>query len=390
MKKQSIARFGKTILSLLLAAALLACASCKKAQTANTDGSGETTAAKKEIVPAKVDSIDLEYDEGILKYVRFEKASAHLTTKPRAYLFVFEYTNKQETPSQMQGTFRLNFYQNGVEVDQISGVSNAGEQSDLLDAFFKEALQNGKITFAKLVQLVDDSPVTIYAKHKDEAKHTSQMMEVDLNAPPATEQAATDTATAAAAALNLGDTASTNIIDFRLEKAQFAITADSSYPADPERSVDDYCQPVDNPTLVQRAGIFNASVGTTYVCMTFHVSNKDRGGLNMGGDPGCDWPIGMSVIYKGQRYTVHSFDLNNKTGYQGDGLRLDWSAVSSDGSFYKQHKSTNMILQAGCGATIRTLGVVTMEPDALTDGFELEVSIVDAVGDYTSYVYQVG
>lgn len=162
--------------------------------TAATNESTENTTAEE--ADPYVDSIDLELDDGIIKYVRFEKANEDLTDTENAYIFVFDYTNKQALPAQAQSTFTLKFYQNGAELNTGSSYSSkGGDQYDLVGAFFNEALKDGTVTFGKIVSLTDDSPVTIMAR-RNGGEDAYQMMEVDItaDAPQADETSADMTA----------------------------------------------------------------------------------------------------------------------------------------------------------------------------------------------------
>lgn len=199
MKHIKTARLGRTAAALLLSGLLLtACASCggRTQQTAAEQSSNETEAAA-DAASHQVDSINLELDEGILQYVRVEKADKEVTEEPNAYLFVFEYTNKQAEPSQAQDTFRIQYFQNGTEVNEANGFTVAGEQGQLANAFFNNALQGGKVTFGRIVLLNDESPVTVYAKRNVGDTDEYQMMEVAIDGASAGDTADSQAAAAA-------------------------------------------------------------------------------------------------------------------------------------------------------------------------------------------------
>ena len=225
-KTTTFARWGKLLVSLLLTGViLLGCASCKTtmlirfqdqngniignsgdsaAQTpaktpvetpAQTPAADPATAAPAQSASAsaEVSSINLELDEGILKYVRFEKASTEITDVPNAYLFVFEYTNKQSEPANATSTFVIQYFQNGAELSDPMAFTVKGEQGELASAKFNQAMQGGTVTFGDLVHLKDESPVTIYVKQNgNNDNHQSMVVQVSTageapTAAPTTE-----------------------------------------------------------------------------------------------------------------------------------------------------------------------------------------------------------
>ena len=165
---------------------LLALAACGN-QAPTADGSAEADSAVETGEQGKndsnVESINLECADGILKFVRLEKANAMLTSADNAYVFVFEFTNLRSEPAQAQNIFQIQFFQNSVEIrDSGSWSSNGGDQYELVSAYFNEALQGGTITFGRIFVPADDSPVTIMVKRNGgDADAPYQMMTVALS-----------------------------------------------------------------------------------------------------------------------------------------------------------------------------------------------------------------
>lgn len=149
---------------------ILACACGGSTSESDSSSKSDTT----------VDSIDLTYDEGNLKYVGFEKAVPELTEEENAYVFIFDFTNTQDSAAQCQSVFKIQYFQNGAELtNNASWDSRGGDQYELVNAFFSEALNGGTIRFGQLVIPKDSSPITVMAT-RNGAEDTVQMMEVDI------------------------------------------------------------------------------------------------------------------------------------------------------------------------------------------------------------------
>lgn len=176
--------------------------------------------------------------------------------------------------------------------------------------------------------------------------------------------------------LALGETASTDLAEFTLEKSSL------TYYVSNEST--NYVEPTDVPNE-----LFAASLGHCYVSLTFTLANKDRGGaISFAGTFG-EWDPDLTVSYGGEDYHVKGFDLNDNAG--GYYLRLDWAAVidRDSGKILNKHNSSNYLLIAGETVTLRTFGIIDVEPDALTDGFEIKVGVPTVGGGYEYFTYTV-
>lgn len=154
---------------------MAACGGKKDAKTSGNQASDNST-------------INLSVDEGTLKYIGAEKATEGLVSSNKdidfnkVILIKFEYTNKQEDPSECQDTFYIQTFQNGTEIsDSLSFSGDGGEQYELVNNFFSEVLTGGTITFARMVMLKDDSPLTIIAKERGKSDSKKQTMEIDVS-----------------------------------------------------------------------------------------------------------------------------------------------------------------------------------------------------------------
>ena len=155
------------------------------AMAAVPGNAAEAADASEEADPM-VDVIDLSFDEGNLKYVSFEEANEELTEEEKALVFKFDFTNNQTKPCQVHEVFRIQFFQNGAELQNNAAYSSkGGEQYDLLKAFFATAMKGGTVTFGCIVVPKDDSPITIMASRNGVANAPYQMMEVNISDPGA-------------------------------------------------------------------------------------------------------------------------------------------------------------------------------------------------------------
>lgn len=177
--------------------------------------------------------------------------------------------------------------------------------------------------------------------------------------------------------LDVGKTASTDLAEFTLIDAQFAYYLDNHVN-------DNYLVPIEETDTM-----FAASVGHCYVSLTFTLTNKDRGGhINFAGTFG-DWDPNFAVTYSGESYPVRGFDLNDNDG--GDWLNLSFAASinKETGKLTGQISTDNYLLDAGKTITIRTFGVVAVDPENLTDGFDLSVDVPNSKGEYETFVYTI-
>ncbi len=167
---------------LVLAISMCACGSAAdKGNTAGQIEENEADEAETGKAEGLSGQIDFSLDEGNVKFVRFEKADPDLTEEDNAYVFVFDYTNYQDKPSAVSGTFWIQFFQNGAELsDSVSYSGKAKEQYELVGAFQNEALKGGTVTFGRIVLPKDDSPVTIMVKRNGSSGDEYQMSEVDI------------------------------------------------------------------------------------------------------------------------------------------------------------------------------------------------------------------
>ena len=136
----------------------------------------------------KVDRIDFTSSEGNIKYVGYEKTKVGLTQNDKTTLiFIFDYTNKKEEPNYVFRTYNVMFYQNGKELNTsvtwttYYGDPELSEQTAYLEGSSSLVQKDGTVRFGSLVEIKDESPVTIQINpiaSNERSKY--QMMEVDI------------------------------------------------------------------------------------------------------------------------------------------------------------------------------------------------------------------
>lgn len=185
---------GKVAAATLLAISLCACGSTGSNQTTEVQQTEEvqekepveseestTTSDEKDELKYSVDqNLDYSLEGGNIHFVRVERADDELTEGENVLLFVYDFTNQLDNPSQAQNVFWISYYQNGTELKNSLAYSGAAaEQYELVSAFYNNAMKGGTVTFAQIVQPKDDSPITVMVTpnpHSNDDEY--QMMEV--------------------------------------------------------------------------------------------------------------------------------------------------------------------------------------------------------------------
>ena len=175
---------------------------------------------------------------------------------------------------------------------------------------------------------------------------------------------------------NLKETVSTDIVDFTLENSEFTYYVSNVSS--------NYVEPTDKPN-----SMFAARTGTCYVSMTVTITNKDRGGsIDFAGGFGNWDPADWKVKYNGETYDIYGFDLNidNRSS-----INLSFAALvdKDTNKVISKVGTSNELISAGESVTIRMFGIIHVDPTALTDGFDLEVSVPNSTGEYETFVYAI-
>lgn len=180
------------------------------------------------------------------------------------------------------------------------------------------------------------------------------------------------------AKLAVGETASTDIAQFTLKDAQFAYYLSNVVNGN-------YLTPTNESNIM-----YAASTGHCFVSLTFTLTNIDRGGYLSFCDPFPEdqWKPNFVLKYEGKEYPVNSYTLDDK---DGETFSMEY-AVEVDKEtvgYIKKIGTSNCLLRAGSTVTIRAAGVVAVDPENLTDGFELSVDVPNSKGEYETFTYAV-
>ena len=196
----------------------------------------------------------------------------------------------------------------------------------------------------------------------------------------------------------LGDKVSTDIADFTLKDAKLSYYASSVST--------NYAEPMDSPT----GGHFVSHKGYSLVCLTFTITNNDRGNLDVGQSH--DWPLKFFITDNGKEYPskgfgniinemftptdngkeypIKGFDLNDKEGIGG--LRLDYGAIANgdDGKLeHEDSSSCHKIIKPNETMTIRVVGITSFDPSSLSDPFDITITVPNSSGEFEKFVYEV-
>ena len=173
--------------------------------------------------------------------------------------------------------------------------------------------------------------------------------------------------------LHLWETASTDIVDFSIDDAEFTIYASATHNST-------YLEPVEEKTY------YGAPTGKTIVVISFTVDNKDRAetlsiGDPFGGDNNNVLNLDWKLKYNGQEYSL--------SGLEGGRLDMSPGAIIDRDTqrVIEEITSSNHLLFSGRCESYRVAGIVDFEPESLDDKFEIAVSIPDSKDKYTEYTY---
>lgn len=180
------------------------------------------------------------------------------------------------------------------------------------------------------------------------------------------------------AKLAVGETASTDIAQFTLKDAQFAYYLSNVVNGN-------YLTPTDESNIM-----YAASTGHCFVSLTFTLTNIDRGGYLSFCDsfPEDQWKPNFVLKYEGKEYPVNSYTLDDKDG-ETFSMKYAVEVDKETVGYIKKIGTSNCLLRAGSTVTIRAAGVVAVDPENLTDGFELSVNVPNSKGEYETFTYAV-
>lgn len=172
--------------------------------------------------------------------------------------------------------------------------------------------------------------------------------------------------------LTLGETASTDLVDFTLLNADFTIYASATNNST-------YLAPTEDKTM------YGASIGQTLMIPAFTMTNKDRAGsISVTSNA---WPFDWTVNYNDAEYPVYGFDLN----FDHAAVEMSPGCIINPLTEYRiaSHDSSNYLLYAGETVSMRIVTLVEFEPANLSDSFDLVISLPNASGELEEFTYTI-
>lgn len=173
----------------------------------------------------------------------------------------------------------------------------------------------------------------------------------------------------------LGDTVSTDILDFTLLDCKFAIYASAT-------SDETYLQPVEESTA------YGAKVGHSLAIPSFTITNKDRSGYIDIGSP-YDSELSWSISYGDKKWALRKFGLDDSDISPLMSLSPGAIIDPNSGNMIEKLNAVNYLLAAGETISFRTIGVLEGEPENYNDEFKFNVEIPTSSGSKTSFTYIV-
>ena len=190
--------------------------------------------------------------------------------------------------------------------------------------------------------------------------------------PATTTTEATNSTADAINKLSLEEKASTDRAEFTLLKSELTYYVHYTGEADTVLT-----------SATEAGDTYAASLGDCFVLLTFAITNKDRTAIGYGG-PMPEWDPKWSVSYKGQDYPVNGFNVMEGFSY----IDLQYSVITSqDGTAIEINKYANHTIDAGETVYMRALGVIDVDPENLTDGYDFTVGIINTAGEYEYFTY---
>lgn len=180
------------ILAVLLCLSLLGCSEKRPVYTMNDySDSNEPTEITITSPPFYnnplhlVDKIQMTTDKGSIVYSGVEYANKTLTDSESAAVFCFSFTNRQDQPAAAYSAFLINYYQNGVQVNESLRYSGlvGDHQLQLCSSYRQEIEKETGILFGCPVLLNDNSPVTVIIYELGNHENYQTMI-IDLSEVP--------------------------------------------------------------------------------------------------------------------------------------------------------------------------------------------------------------
>lgn len=175
---------------------------------------------------------------------------------------------------------------------------------------------------------------------------------------------------------HMGDTVSTDIIEFTLDNAEFAIACDDNFNSS------NYMMPKEYDSVADSNNLNVASIGETFVAITFTVTNNNRTTLYIA-DSFNGWDLLWNVSYNSENYELME-QFNDVHG-----IEFNCAAVLSEGTDWCRQDTTNDIIGAGETISYRTYGRISTEVENLDDSFEIDINIPNSNGEDEHFIFVI-
>ena len=164
---------------------------------------------------------------------------------------------------------------------------------------------------------------------------------------------------------SLGDTVSTDVMEFTLDMAEFAIAAHDGTAGD----YNDICLPKEFDAERDDNASFVAALGHTLICYQFTIKNLDRVTL----------PIVESSldVFVTAAYNGETYDCDNN-GFYESADSYDWGC---EGDF--------LSVEAQTTTHYRSTASIAVEAENFTDSFSLTFSLPTSSGETKDFTFEV-
>ena len=190
---------------------------------------------------------------------------------------------------------------------------------------------------------------------------TNESLEEETTGEPVTSEAEVNTY------YNLGDTVSTDILEFTLDKAELAIALNNTLD-------ENYCLPKEYDAETDVNNPLVAAKGHSYAAFTYTISNLDR------------------TAFNGQLPFITAEYQNEKSSKQVDGAEYSWedNTWSQTGNnLVDPVYSWMFVLKTQEKKRFRSFIDIPLEAESLNDEFYLTVELLDSAGEKQAFTYKV-
>lgn len=168
-----------------------------------------------------------------------------------------------------------------------------------------------------------------------------------------------------------GDTASTELLSFTLDRADLTLACRYFTPAEfNSRDFENYLTPIEYDEVTPVV----AKDGETLIAFTFTLKNLDDEKQNYRGG---DW----YVTYQGKNYPLTQQSQKNIT--------LSQSAIRQENGKWDYNGPENAFLDPGKAYSFRTYGILPLDMDSLTEDFQLHIPLPTTGDEPVEMVYTI-